>query len=110
MSAYNQITSQSLTNDRHQTEQIRWKECVINLRCVEGPEARELFLSCQAVSFHTDAEKQAKAIYFALRNTLKEEGGSLASIISETIFMRDLENDLGIVRKVRKSAYALPPI
>ena len=106
MSAYNQITSKQLTSERPLTEEIKGNECLITLRRVEGLEATELFFNCQPVDLPMDAGKQAEAMYCAIRDVLLEEGGGLGSIISETIFMRDMENDMNAVRRERQNILA----
>ena len=106
MSAYTIKKSKPLTHNISLAEEINKNECFITLRRVEGREATELFFSCQSVSFPSDAAKQAEAIYCAIQSVLVEEGGSIGSIISETVFMQDMKNDMDAVRKVRQIAYA----
>jgi len=106
MSAYNLITSKPLTSERPLTEEIKGKGFLIILRRVCGPKAMELFFSCQPVGLPMDAGKQAKAMYCAIRDILVSEGGGVESIVSETIFMRDMENDIEAVRSVRQNVLA----
>ncbi len=106
MSAYNLIKSKPLTSGRPLTEEIKGNEFLITLRRVEGPKATELFFSCQPVGLPLDAGKQAEAMYCAIRDLLVLEGGGVESIVSETIFMRDIENDIDAVRRVRQNVIA----
>jgi enamine deaminase RidA (YjgF/YER057c/UK114 family) len=80
--------------------------CSIVLRRVEGPEARELFFSCQPPAEAADAGQQADATYRAILGVLEAEGGSFASVVSETVFLRSLRADLEPVRAARRRALA----
>jgi enamine deaminase RidA (YjgF/YER057c/UK114 family) len=82
-------------------ETIETHGCTIVLRQVEGPEARELFFHCQPPAEMTDAGRQAEAIYRGVRAVLEGEGGSFGSVVSETLFLRDLRTDLERVRSAR---------
>jgi enamine deaminase RidA (YjgF/YER057c/UK114 family) len=73
---------------------------------VEGPEARELFFSCQPPSDAADAGQQAEAAYRAILGVLEAEGGSFASVVSETLFLRSLKADRGSIRAARQRALA----
>jgi enamine deaminase RidA (YjgF/YER057c/UK114 family) len=73
---------------------------------VEGPEARELFCLCQPPAAAADAGPQAEAIYRALQGVLETEGGSLASVVCETLFLRRLRADLEPVRAARARVVA----
>ena len=75
--------------------------CSIVLRRVEGPEARELFFSCQPPAGAVDAGQQAEAVYRAILDLLETEGGSFASVVSETLFLRSLRADLEPIRAAR---------
>ncbi|MGB7475199.1 MAG: hypothetical protein WBM26_03230, partial [Polyangiales bacterium] len=57
-------------------ETIEAHGCSIVLRRVEGPEARELFFSCQPPAEAVDAGQQAEAVYHAILGVLEAEGGS----------------------------------
>ncbi len=79
--------------------------CSVVLRCVYGPEALELFLSCQPAEV-ADAGRQAEAIYRAILGVLKAEGGTFASVVSETVFLRNLRADFESVREARHRVLA----
>jgi len=79
------------------------KGCLISLRRINGPNATELFYTCKPQGTSSSAGEQAKDIYIAIRDALLEEGGDLSSIISETIFMRDMANDIESVRLSKQS-------
>jgi enamine deaminase RidA (YjgF/YER057c/UK114 family) len=80
--------------------------CSIVLRRVEGPEARELFFLCQPPAEASDAGRQAEAAYRAILGALEAEGGSFASVVSETLFLRSLRADLEPVRAARRQVLA----
>jgi enamine deaminase RidA (YjgF/YER057c/UK114 family) len=80
--------------------------CSIVLRRVEGPEATELFLLCQPAAEAADAGPQAEAIYRAILGVLEAEGGSFASVVCETLFLRSLRADLEPCRTARRRALA----
>ena len=82
-------------------ETIEAHGCSIVLRRVEGPEARELFFSCQPPAEPVDAGQQAEAVYRAILGVLKAEGGSFASVVYETVFVRSLRADLEPIRAAR---------
>jgi len=106
MPANNLIASKPLTSEQSLTEEIKGSESLITLRRVDGPEAMELFFSCQPIGLPLDAGEQAEAMYCAIRDLLISEGGGLGSIVSEIIFMRDVKNDMAAVRKVRQNILA----
>ncbi len=83
-------------------ETIQACGCRVVLSRFEGPEARELFLLCQPLAeAAADAGQQAEAIYRAILGLLEGEGGSLASVVCETLFLRSLGADLKRVRAAR---------
>jgi len=82
-------------------ETIETRGCQVVLRRVDGPEARELFFLCQPPAAAADADAQAEAVYRALVGVLEAEGGSFASVVSETLFLRSLGADLEPVRAAR---------
>jgi enamine deaminase RidA (YjgF/YER057c/UK114 family) len=90
--------------------------CSIVLRRVEGPEARELFFVVQPRAASGDAGGQAEAIQRAVLDVLHAEGGSSASVVCETLFLRSLRADLEAVRAARRrvlagcEASAHPPV
>jgi enamine deaminase RidA (YjgF/YER057c/UK114 family) len=80
--------------------------CTVVLRRVEGPEARELFFLCQPPAEAAEAGQQAEAIYRAILAVLEAEGGSFASVVCETVFLRSLRADLERVRAARRRVLA----
>jgi enamine deaminase RidA (YjgF/YER057c/UK114 family) len=80
----------------------------IVLRRVEGPEATELFFLCQPPVEVADARRQAEATYRAIQAVLEAEGGNFGSVVSETIFLRNLRADLESVRRARYRVLAAP--
>jgi len=87
-------------------ETIETHGCSIVLSRVEGPEARELFFVCQPPAEAADADQQAQAIYRAILGVLEAEGGSFASVVCETLFLRSLRADLSPVRAARQRVLA----
>ncbi|MEH6607836.1 MAG: RidA family protein [Halioglobus sp.] len=87
-------------------ETIETDGCSIVLRRVEGPEARELFFSCQPPAEMVDAGAQANAIYRAIVGVLEAEGGSFGSVVSETVFLRNLRANVESVREARQRVLA----
>jgi enamine deaminase RidA (YjgF/YER057c/UK114 family) len=82
-------------------EAIETHGCSIVLRRVDGAEARELFFHCQPPAEATDAGQQADAIYCAILSVLEADGGSFASIVRETVFLRSVATDIESVRAAR---------
>jgi len=80
--------------------------CSIVLRRVEGPEAREIFLHCQPQAGAAGASGQAEAIYRAILGVLEAEEGSFGSVVSETVFLRDLRANIDSVREARHRVLA----
>jgi enamine deaminase RidA (YjgF/YER057c/UK114 family) len=88
------------------SETIETGGCRVVLRRVEGPEARELFFSCQPPAESVDAGQQAEAVYRAILGVLEAEGGSFASVVCETLFLRNLRADLEPIRAARARVLA----
>jgi enamine deaminase RidA (YjgF/YER057c/UK114 family) len=80
--------------------------CSIALRRVEGPAARELYFHCQPPAGTADAHRQADAIYRAILCVLEAEGGSFGSVVSETVFLRNLRASVESVREARHRVLA----
>jgi enamine deaminase RidA (YjgF/YER057c/UK114 family) len=80
--------------------------CSIVLRRVDGPEARELFFLCQPPAEAAEVGQQAEAIYRAILDVLEAEGGSFASVVCETLFLRSLRADLEPIRAARRRVIA----
>ena len=80
--------------------------CTIAVRRVEGPEAREIFFHCQPPAEVRDAGRQADAIYRSILAALEAEGAGFESVVSETVFLRELREHIGFVREARQSVLA----
>lgn len=89
---------------RSVAEAIEAHGCSIVLSRVEGPEARELFLHCRPLIGLGDAGQQAAAMYRAILITLDNAGGSFENVVTETLFLRDLQASLASVREARGEA------
>lgn len=76
--------------------------CRVELRRVDGPVARELYFACRPVEVASDAGAQAEAVTRAISAVLEAEGGSDASLVRETFFLRSVRDDLGPVRVARE--------
>lgn len=87
-------------------ETIEKHGCAIVLRRVEGPEAKELFFLCQPPAETADAGRQAEAVYRAILAVLEAEGGSFESVVSESLFLRNLPADLEPIRAARRRVLA----
>ena len=70
------------------------KGCSVVLRRVEGPEADELFFSCRPSADTPEATKDAESVYLAVLSVLEQEGANFGSVVSETLFLRDLAADI----------------
>jgi enamine deaminase RidA (YjgF/YER057c/UK114 family) len=80
--------------------------CSIVLRRVDGPDAREIFFSCQPPAEVVDPGPQAEAVYRAIVSVLEEQGGSFGSVVRETVFLRNLRANVGLVREARHRVLA----
>ena len=87
-------------------ETIEAHGCSVVLRRVEGPEARELYFHCQPPADLAQPRQQAEAIYRAILRVLDAEGGSFGSVVSETIFLRNLRANVESVREARHRVLA----
>jgi enamine deaminase RidA (YjgF/YER057c/UK114 family) len=87
-------------------ETIEAHGCSIVVRTFEGPEARELFLSCEPPSGVLDAGEQAEAVYRAILDVLEAEGGSFSSVVWETLFLRNAYADRESIRAARGQVLA----
>ena len=106
MSQNHLAATQALMPQQPLVEEICTNDSLITLRRVEGAKATELYFSCKPVGQSKEAGKQALAMYSGIRDVLLAEGGSFDSIVSETIFMRNMESDIESVRHSRKSVVA----
>jgi len=82
-------------------EAIEAHGCSIVLRRVEGPAARELYFHCRPPADAAEPCRQAEAIYRAILGVLEAEGGSFGSVVSETVFLRNLRAIVESVREAR---------
>jgi enamine deaminase RidA (YjgF/YER057c/UK114 family) len=77
--------------------------CSIVLRRVVGPAATEVYLHCRPPATAEGPRAQAAAIYGAIQDALEAEGGDFASVVVETVFLRDLAPSLESVREARRT-------
>jgi len=82
-------------------ETVEAHDCSIVLRRVEGPKARELYFHCQPPADIAEPRRQADAIYRAILHVLKAEGAGFASVVCETIFLRNMRANVDAIRAAR---------
>lgn len=80
--------------------------CRVTLRRAEGPNATELFFSCQPTEADATPGQQAESIYQAAQELLALEGGSMDALIAENLFFRDIARDITAVREARENVIA----
>ena len=96
------VTGQKIAVSSHPiAETIETHGCSIVLRRVEGPEATELFFHCRPPAATVGAGHQAEAIYRAILDVLAARGGSFRSVVSETVFLRNVRASIEPVREAR---------
>ena len=88
------------------SETIETHGCAVVLRRVEGPHARELFLHCRPPPGVVEASLQAEAIYRAILRVLEAEGAGFGSVVSETVFLRNLRTSIESAREARHRVLA----
>lgn len=72
------------------------------LRRFIGPEAKELCLLCRPdPEGRRDLVHQARSAYGMLEQVLAAEGGSLEHVAQETVFFRDIQEDMQALQEVR---------
>jgi enamine deaminase RidA (YjgF/YER057c/UK114 family) len=76
---------------------IKTNDCSTVLRRFTGPEAFELSVLCRPEGGTTDVARQAEAVYRALLDVLTSEGASFEAVASETVFLRNVREDLKVV-------------
>ena len=76
--------------------------CELELRRFVGPAATELFVAARLSGGEADAGAQAAAVYGAIAALLEREGVGFASVVSETVFLRSVGDDLAAVRAARE--------
>jgi len=77
-------------------------ECSSTVRRVVGPEADELFFLCRPKCGDTDVVAQANAVYTAMIELLGCEDASIASVVSETLFVSHAGRDLDVILDTRQ--------
>ncbi len=80
--------------------------CPIVLRRIDGPKAGELFVHCRPPAGTTEPGLQAEAVYSAICDVLAVEGASFGSVVSETVFLRNLRSSVASVRGARDRVLA----
>ena len=96
------VTGQKIAVSSHPVaETIETHGCSVVLRRVEGLEATELFFHCQPPAATADAGHQAEAIYRAILDVLAARGGSFRSVVSETVFVRNVRASIETIREAR---------
>ncbi|MEM8563057.1 MAG: RidA family protein [Pseudomonadota bacterium] len=80
-------------------EIVERHNCTVVLRRVAGPDALELFFSCQPNSQLRSPEEQAESAYHAIIETLHKEGGDFGSLVSETLFVKDIKSNIARVHQ-----------
>ena len=92
-------------SDLH-AESIVRGDCPIVLRRIDGPEASELFVHCRPPTGMTEGAAQAEAVYSEICDVLAAEGASFGSVVSETVFLRNLRTSVASVREARDRVLA----
>lgn len=103
MSSSNPSASHAVLTDSSLVTEMPVKDCSISVRRIQGPNQTELFFTCKPSGSSSTAGEQTKDIYIAIRDALLDEGGDLGSIISETIFVRNMAKDIESVRLGKQS-------
>ena len=76
------------------------------LRRFRGPLADELYLLCRPRELTADAAIQTESAYQGLLDLLSSEGIGPDSLVTETVFLRQIEDDFRVVRDVRRRVIA----
>jgi enamine deaminase RidA (YjgF/YER057c/UK114 family) len=72
------------------------------LRRFAGPEANEVSLLCRPESLRPgDIVHQAESVYRTLRDLLRSEGGGLEHVVQETVYFRNIREDLNRFQQAR---------
>lgn len=103
MSAFENPQKSSLLSQPSLAE-FQLPECLITVRRIEGVYGKELYLTCKPRIQTKDAKCQATALYQGLREVLIGEGGDLNSLVSETIFVADMDRDIALIQTARENA------
>jgi enamine deaminase RidA (YjgF/YER057c/UK114 family) len=71
-----------------------------------GSAANEIFLQCRpATGRNLDIAQQAISIYQALDSLLRRENGSLAQVVYETVFFRNIKKDFELFQGARLEVF-----
>ena len=85
--------------------QIETHGCTAQVRRVAGPEAVELFVGLAPADASAGAASQAGALARAMLEVLASEGGGAASVVTETLFLRDTaQADAVVAARGRRSS------
>ncbi len=89
-----------MRNESKQTANVTVGRCA-------GPAGDELFLQCRPnPSRSSGIDRQAESIYRNLEARLRIESSSLAQVVYETVFFRDIQRDFEAFKKARLEAYS----
>jgi enamine deaminase RidA (YjgF/YER057c/UK114 family) len=94
-------------SSHYPAETIEIRGCTLVVLAVEAPDAHELFFHCRPPANLSAASEQAKAVYGAINEVLQAKGGSIAAIVSEMVFLRDLAANIEAVRRAREHVVAV---
>ena len=70
------------------------------------PRPGNSYFHCQPPAETAEPRRQAEAIYRAILRVLEAEGGSFASVVAETVFLRNLRANVESVREARHRVLA----
>ena len=79
----------------------RTSDPVTVVRRFRGPLADELFVLCRPGDGGADATRQAGAVYKGLRDVLASEGLGPEAVVSETVFVRRVDDHVQAARSAR---------
>lgn len=85
---------------------IEQRGCRITVRRFDGPVADELFVHCSPIETG-DAGLQTETVYRGIVDILAAEGASFGAVVTETLFLRDIEADIDSVRDSRLRVLAM---
>lgn len=71
------------------------------LRRFRGPLADELYVVCRPSEIASGVASQTESAYHGLLDLLSSKGVGLDSLVTETVFLRQIEDDFRVVRDVR---------
>jgi len=87
-------------------DQIKTNDCSTVLRRFTGPEAHEISALFQPDGRATDVTRQAEAVYGATLDLLAAEGAPLETLACETVYLRNIREDLPAVLDARSRVLA----